>query len=101
VVIVTDYAGTWATNNVTLFPNTGGKINGSSNNAVLRNSTESVALVYIDSTRGWIAYSGFNTSPIANAVSYLVVAGGGGGGAGPGGGGGAGGLLTGKTTFLN
>ena len=28
-VIVTDYAGTWGTNNVTLFPNTGGKINGS------------------------------------------------------------------------
>jgi hypothetical protein len=94
IVQLTDYAATWNTNNVTLSPN-GLKINGSTSNALLKFATESVAFVYIDSTRGWIAYSGFVTSPTSPSISYLVIAGGGGGGAGPGGGGGAGGLLSG------
>ena len=97
-VQLTDYAGTFGTNNCTINPN-GGKLNASTSNITLLFNRESVAIVYIDATQGWVAYSGFVNSPIGTyTASYLVVAGGAGGGAG-GGGGGAGGLLTGNTTL--
>ena len=96
-IVITDYASTFSTNKCTINPN-GNKINAATGNVLLTSSSESIALVYIDATRGWIPYSGFLSSPITYSVSYLVVAGGGGGGAGPGGGGGAGGLLSGTTT---
>lgn len=104
IVLFTDYAGTFATNNLTLDPN-GNKINGLSYNTLIQNSRESIELIYIDSTQGWIPYSGFNTvTPMSvYSASYLVIAGGGGGGGGNsidvgGGGGGAGGLLTGTAS---
>ena len=98
-----DYSGKFATNNLTINPN-GNKFNGQTFNAIVSTNRESILLVYIDSTQGWIPYSGFNTSTPAQpySVSYLVVAGGGGGTRGSGegsGGGGAGGLLT-STTSL-
>ena len=99
IVQLTDYAGTWLTNNVTVAPN-GNKINGSTSNSILSIFRESVALVYIDATQGWITYSGFNTSGLYG-VQYLVVAGGAGGGWSRGGGGGAGGLLTGTMTLTS
>ena len=95
IVQLTDYAGTWATNNVTVAPN-GSNLNGASSSYALNLYRESVAFVYLDATQGWVAYSGFNaTKQSVYGVSYLVVAGGGGGGRPDGGGGGAGGLLSG------
>ena len=97
IVQIVDYAGTWATNNVTINPN-GNKINSSSSNFVASTNRESIAFVYIDSTQGWIAYSGVNASTTSVATypgTYLVVAGGSAGGYGTGGGGGAGGAFTG------
>jgi hypothetical protein len=98
-----DYARTWGTNALTVNPN-GLKINGSTSNAVLGISGQAVAIVYIDSTQGWICYSQ-GASIGAYTASYLVIAGGGAGG-GPavqanagGGGGGAGGYLTASATF--
>ena len=91
-ITLTDYAGTWGTNNLTVNPN-GNKINGSTSNIVLIKTRGSVQLVYLDSTQGWVAYSGFGITTLAfppSTVQYLVIAGGGGGG-GWGGGGGAGG----------
>lgn len=100
IVEFVDYAGTFATNNLTINPN-GGKISGSSANVVLALSTESVALVYIDSTQGWIGYSGFSTSPVSNYLSsYLIVGGGGSGGSNSAGGGGAGGVIQGTTNLI-
>ena len=100
-VHLTDYAGTFATNNLTVNPN-GSKIDGATPNAIINTSRESIAFVYIDSTQGWIPYLGFNTStPIQTySVDYLVVAGGGSGGSisTDAGGGGAGGYLAGTTT---
>jgi len=98
----TDYAGTFATNNLTINPN-GKKINAQAVNGVLALNRESVALVYIDSTQGWIAYSGFNDSSILPnyTASYLIVAGGGGGGRYYSGGGGAGGLISGSGTLVS
>ena len=99
IVQLTDYAGTWATNNVTVAPN-GSNVNGASVSFYASTKRESIAFVYIDSTQGWLAYSGVNvTNPFPYSASYLVVAGGGGGGTWIGGGGGAGGLLSGTLTI--
>jgi len=101
IVQLTDYAGTWATNNATVAPN-GSKINGGTANYTLNINRESVALVYLDATQGWVIYSGFNSSSSGvYAVSYLVVAGGAGGGANDGGGGGAGGYLSSATSLVS
>ena len=100
IVQLTDYAGTWATNYVTVAPN-GSKINGGTAIFPATSARESLALVYIDATQGWLVYAGVNAiNPGAYAASYLITAGGGGGGA-DGGGGGAGGLLTGTTTLAS
>jgi hypothetical protein len=101
IIIFTDYAGTFATNKLTINPN-GNKFNGSTSNALVATNRESIAIVYVDATQGWIAYSGFNDSTPAQSytASYLTVAGGGSGGTGGNSaGGGAGGLLSGTTTL--
>ncbi len=102
-VMFTDYAGTWSTNNVTLNIN-GNNLNGSSGNAILNLGRESIGLVYIDSTQGWIPYTGINAeTPVRNyVISYLLVGGGGGGGNGSNngaGGGGAGAVIPGTATL--
>lgn len=104
-VALVDYARTFAVNNCTINPN-GSKLSGSTSSIALTINGESVHLVYLDSTQGWIAYSGFFSSPVAvYTVSYLVAAGGGAGGSCDsgnniaGGGGGAGGLLLGTTSL--
>ena len=99
IVQLTDYAGTWATNYVTVAPN-GSKINGATSIFPAITARESLAFVYIDATQGWLVYSGVNAvNPGTYSASYLVVAGGGSGGTDFGGGGGAGGLLTGSTSL--
>jgi len=96
-IVLVDYAGTFATNNITLSPN-GNKINGATANKTLTTNREAVTITYVDSTQGWVASSGTNygsqsLDPLP--IDFLVVAGGGGGGgAVGGGGGGAGGYRT-------
>ena len=94
-IILLDYAGTFATNNITLGANSN-KINGVVANKTLTTAREAVTLVYTDATQGWVASSGTNfgsqsLDPVPYSVDFLVVAGGGGGGSQRGGGGGAGG----------
>ncbi len=103
-VQLTDYAGTFAANNLTINPN-GSNLDGKNINAVISTNRQSIAFVYIDSTQGWIPYSGFNTStPVQTySIEYLIVGSGGGGGGHAtndkgGGGGGAGGYVSGSTT---
>jgi len=80
IVQLTDYAGTWATNYVTVAPN-GSKINGASSIFPATTARESLAFVYIDATQGWLVYAGVNAvNPGTYSSSYLVVAGAGGGG---------------------
>jgi len=97
-IVIVDYAGTFATNNLNITSTP--KINGSNNDILLTTNREATRLVYIDSTQGYIAYSGVNegTSPSLTdnpptySAEFLVIAGGGsGGGRDRGGGGGAGG----------
>jgi hypothetical protein len=83
-VIILDYAGTFDTNALVISPN-GGKIEGGTGNQQLKGDREGVRLVYIDSTQGWLAYSGINEGtdalePVPYSVDFLVIAGGGGGG---------------------
>ena len=99
-LIITDYARTWATNAVTINPN-GGKIQASTSNVTLNINGQSVSLVYIDATQGWLAYTNSVTQLANYTASYLVIAGGAGGGSNGGGGGGAGGYQTGSTTLTS
>jgi len=97
-----DYAGTFATTNLTVNPN-GNKINGQASNVTFSNNNESVILMYVDSTQGWLAMSaGYDVdAPFEQfyTVSYLSVAGGGAGGGRRGGGGGAGGIVQGTVSL--
>jgi len=102
-VVIVDYAGTAATNPITINPN-GANINGSATSQVLNTNRQGVTFTYIDSTQGWLSTSNvYKTgSPFAPqvSVSYLSVAGGGGGGSFGGGGGGAGGYLAGTASLV-
>lgn len=88
-ITLTDYAGTWNTNNLTVNPN-GLKINGFTAIAVLSTNRGSVQLVYVDATQGWAAYSGFavTTLPTSYNIEIFVLGGGAGANAGGGGSGG-------------
>jgi hypothetical protein len=106
-ITLTDYAGTWATNNITIGVN-GNKLNSAAANAILSTNRQSISLVYIDSTQGWVAFNGFlDVLPAQGySIDFLVVGGGGGGGCGTnsgnnegGGGGGAGGFRTSTQTI--
>ena len=103
-VLLLDYAGTFATNNITLGRNSN-NIEGSAVNKILTTNREAVTLTYVDSTQGWVSTSASNygtqsIDPIVYSVDFLVIAGGGGGGEDNhtpfrgGGGGGAGGYRT-------
>jgi hypothetical protein len=98
-VIILDYAGTFDTNSLIINPNSN-KIEGGTANLVLSGEREGVRLVYIDSTQGWLAYSGINEgtdalSGVVYSIDFLVIAGGGSGGSrDQGAGGGAGGYRT-------
>jgi hypothetical protein len=100
VVGVCDYAGTFATNNITLDAN-GLNIEGAADDKLLTTNREGVIITYVDATQGWVATSGVNSGdqaldPSIFTAELLIVAGGGGGG---GGGAGAGGLLSGSETL--
>ena len=99
LITLTDYAGTFATNNMVVVGN-GNKINGVLVPATFATNQSSVQLVYIDATQGWKAYS-FSVTSLTQTISvdYLVVAAGGGAGYSRGGGGGAGGYRTGSNIF--
>jgi hypothetical protein len=102
---IVDYAGTFATNNITLGANSN-KIEGGTGNKLLTTNREAVTVTYVDSTQGWVSTSASNygtqsIDPISYSVDFLVVAGGASGGktnatsnSEGGGGGGAGGFRT-------
>ena len=52
IIALKDYANTWDTNSVTLARN-GSKINGECSDAELSTESQSVTLIYVDSTKGW------------------------------------------------
>jgi hypothetical protein len=54
IVAVADYAGTAATNNITIGRN-GSNIEGNTENGIIDNNRDSITLVYVDGTQGWLA----------------------------------------------
>ena len=54
IVAFKDYANTWDTNGVTLSPNGSDKIGGVAATALLNTESQSVTLIFTDSTRGWV-----------------------------------------------
>lgn len=74
VIGITDYANTFATNNLTLNRN-GSKIGGATQNAVLSTNGIAVTFVYVDSTQGWIVTDSGNRSDLP--VPQFIVATGG------------------------
>ena len=54
IVSIADYAATFQTNKVTVSANGSEKIGGDTNDAFLETEGQSVTLVYVDSTQGWI-----------------------------------------------
>jgi len=79
---IADYAGTFATNNLTVNPN-GLKIQSSTSNRIFAINRLALTFTYIDSTQGWVLSSGYleSTNPFYIApysIDFLVIAGGGG-----------------------
>ena len=54
IVSMADYAATWQTNNVTVATNGAEKIGGETADVTLSTEGQSVTLVYVDSTQGWL-----------------------------------------------
>ena len=52
-IAIKDYAGTFATNNLTIGRN-GSNIQGAANDSLISSNRASLTLVYVDSTRGWV-----------------------------------------------
>lgn len=92
-VLILDYAGTSASNNITINLN-GNKLQGTVANGKINVARQSALLVYVDATQGWLSYAQQYTSVDQSyPADFLVVAGGGSGGS-PSGGGGGGGFRT-------
>ena len=54
IVAFKDYLGTWDNNNVTVTPNGSDKIGGTTGSATLSTESQSVTLIFTDSTQGWL-----------------------------------------------
>ena len=74
-VAMTDYAGTWQTNNVTVAANGSEKIGGIDANATLSTEGQSVTFVYIDATQGWVNVLD-STSNVRGISPYIMASGG-------------------------
>ena len=96
-IIFTDYLRTWATYGVTLNQNSLNFQGNTSPNPQYKLNGESVHIVYMDATQGWIPINdGAVSMETAQSytVDFLVIGGGGAGGYDQGGAGGAGGYRT-------
>ena len=74
VIGITDYANTFATNNITVGRN-GSNIGGSAINGTLSTNGISVTFVYVDATQGWIVTDSGNRSDLPTAL-YVAATGG-------------------------
>jgi len=72
-IALVDYAGTFATNKLTIARN-GNKIQGVENNSQIGTNRASVTLVYVDATRGWVYQNESNVADLA--VSFISATGG-------------------------
>jgi hypothetical protein len=74
IVAISDYANTFATNNITVARN-GSKIGGISADGTLSTNGLSITFVYVDSTQGWIVTDSGNRSDLPTPT-FIVATGG-------------------------
>jgi hypothetical protein len=75
IVAIKDYAGTFATNNITIGRN-GSKIaGGCSADPILNQDTTNFSLIYVDATQGWLPLED-NTSSASGQSVYITATGG-------------------------
>jgi len=74
IVSMSDYAATWQTNNVTVTPNGSEKIGSINASVTLNTEGQSVTLVYVDSTQGWI--NTMDSTSNVRGNPYIVATGG-------------------------
>ena len=75
IVSMADYAATWQTNNVTVAANGSEKIGGVAQDVTLNTEGQSVTLVYVDSTQGWVNTMD-STSNVRGIPPYITATGG-------------------------
>ena len=74
IVSLADYAGTFATNALTVTPNGSQKIGGSTGNATLDTPGQSVTFLYVDDTQGWLNIQ--DSTSNERAPAYIAATGG-------------------------
>jgi hypothetical protein len=74
IVSVKDYAGTFATNNLTIARN-GSNLDGNAGDKVVSTNFQNFTMVYVDGTQGWIA-TGSGSDNIGALPSYITATGG-------------------------
>ena len=72
IVAIKDYANTFDSNNVTLCRN-GSKISGGCVNAVVATEGQSISMVYVDATKGWL---NIQTDATVEAPAFITASGG-------------------------
>jgi len=72
IVSVKDYASTFNTNNLTIARNSS-NIEGSAENRVLVDQSQSVTFIYVDATKGWLVVNDMNT---IQTIGYVAATGG-------------------------
>src|SRR5210317_1307717 len=73
-IAIKDYAGTFATNNLTIARN-GHNIQGVANDSLISTNRASLVLVYVDSTKGWLYWEEHNVADLEN-LAYISATGG-------------------------
>jgi hypothetical protein len=74
IVAFKDYAKTWNTNNLTIGRN-GSNIEGQATNSAQSTQGQSITLVYVDSTKGWVIVDSAQYSEL-NQAAYVAATGG-------------------------
>jgi len=75
IVAVADYAGTAATNNITIARNSS-NINGAASDLTISKNNSAITLVYVDGTQGWKGTDTSNLSDIELEPAYITATGG-------------------------
>src|SRR5210317_871281 len=73
-ITIKDYAGTFATNNLTIARN-GHNIQGVANDSLISTNRASLVLVYVDSTKGWLYWEEHNVADL-QAAAFISATGG-------------------------
>src|SRR6056300_1420896 len=73
-IAIKDYAGTFATNNLTIARN-GHNIQGVANDSLITTNRASLVLVYVDSTKGWLYWEEHNVADLQK-ISFVTATGG-------------------------